>query len=118
MKSRTFDQVTEPRSSSMWATVLTPRWQITHNQEGHSFTWITRAPSILVTARHPFDGAAKGPQAALPLDFSGPLGPVCVRLTPGSNARYLVTEARGLKKRVEGHTQSQASKSCGLEGSR
>ena len=116
MKSHTYEQVTEPRSPSMWEAVLTARWQITHNQEGHSFTWITCAPNILVTARHSFDGAAKGLRATLSLDFSA--GPLCVRPTPGLNACYLVTEARGLKKRAEGHTQSQASKSCGLEGSR
>jgi hypothetical protein len=118
MKGHSYEQATEPRSPSMWEAVLTARWQITDNQEGHSFTWITRAPDSLVTARHSFDGAAKGRRPTLSLDFSRPLGPLCVRLTPGLNARYLVTEGRGLKKRAEGHTQSQVSKSCGLEGSR
>src|SRR4051794_15595442 len=115
MKSHTYEQVIQPQSSSLWEAALTARWQITHNQEGHSFTWIARAPNILVTARHSFDGTAKGPRATLSLDFSGPLG---VRLTPCLNARYLVTEARGLKKLVAGHTHSEASKGCGLEASR
>ena len=92
------------------------RWQITENQEGRSFTWITRAPNILATARLSFDGAAKGPRATLSRDLSGPLCPPCVRPTPDLNAGYVVTEARGLKKR-EGHTQLQVSNS-GLEVSR
>jgi uncharacterized membrane protein len=76
-------------------------WQITELEEGRSFTWITRRPGILVTARHSIEGATNCSRAMLSLDFSGPLGPLCARLTRGLNARYLDLEARGLKKHAE-----------------
>ena len=81
--------------------LLPARWQITELEDGRSFTWITRGPGILVTARHSVEGAANGSRAMLSLDVSGPLGPLCARLTRGLNARYLDLEARGLKKRAE-----------------
>lgn len=81
--------------------LLPVRWQVTELEEGRSFTWITRGPGILVTARHSIEGAANGSRVMLSLDFSGPLGPVCARLTRGLNARYLDLEARGLKKHAE-----------------
>ena len=81
--------------------LLPARWQITELEEGRSFSWITRGPGILVTARHSIEDAANGTRATLSLDFSGPLGPLCARLTRGLNARYLDLEARGLKKHAE-----------------
>jgi len=81
--------------------LLPARWQITKLEEGRSFTWITRGPGIVVTARHAIEGAANGSRAMLSLDFSGPLGPLCARLTRGLSARYLDLEARGLKKHAE-----------------
>ena len=74
--------------------LLPARWQITELEEGRSFTWITRGPGLLVTARHPIEGAAKGSRAALSLDFSGPLGPFCARLTRG-HARAISLLRRG-----------------------
>ena len=93
-------------------------WQITELEEGRSFSWITRGPGILVTARHSIEDAASGSRATLSLDFSGPLGPLCARLTRGLNARYLAIEAWGLKKRAEAEARSQASKIGSAEGSR
>ena len=81
--------------------LLPARWQITELEEGRGFTWITRGPGVLVTARHSIEAAANGSRATLSLDFSGPLGPLCGRLTRRLNARYLAIEARGLKHRAE-----------------
>jgi carbon monoxide dehydrogenase subunit G len=81
--------------------LLPARWQITELEEGRSFTWIARGPGILVTARHAIEDAANGSRVTLSLDFSGPLGPLCARLTRGLNARYLAMEARELKKHTE-----------------
>jgi uncharacterized membrane protein len=95
--------------------LLPARWQITELEEGRSFTWITRGPGILVAARHSIEDAANGSQATLSLDFSGPLGPLCARLTRGLNARYLALEAQGLKKRAEAEARSQASRLAARE---
>lgn len=81
--------------------LLPARRQITEIEEGRGFTWIMRGPGILVTARHSIEGAANVSRAMLSLDFSGPLGPLCARLTRGLNPRYPDLEARGLKKRAE-----------------
>jgi uncharacterized membrane protein len=98
--------------------LLPAQWQITELEEGRSFSWITRAPGVLVTARHSIEDAAGGSRATLALDFSGPLGPLCALLTRGLNERYLALEARGLKKRVETEVQAQAAGIRASEGSR
>jgi hypothetical protein len=90
--------------------LLPARWQITEIEEGRSFTWITRGPGILVTARHSVEGGANGSRVMLSLDFSGLLGPLAARLTRGLNQRYLALEARGLKKYAEADVRPQASK--------
>jgi uncharacterized membrane protein len=87
--------------------LLPARWQVTEIEEGRSFTWIMRAPGILITACHSVDGAANGSRATLSLDFAGPLGALCARLTRGLNARYLALEAQGLKKRAEADGESR-----------
>jgi len=97
--------------------LLPARWQVTEIEEGCSFSWITRGPGILVTARHSIEDAANGSRATLSLDFSGPLGPLCARLTRGLSARYLAIEARGLKKRAETDARSHASKIGSAGGS-
>ena len=81
--------------------LLPARWQVTELEQGRSFTWITRGPGIRVTARHTIEDAGNRSRVTLALDFSGPLGPLCARLTRGLNARYLDLEARGLKKHAE-----------------
>jgi len=91
--------------------LLPARWQVMELEEGRSFTWITRGPGVRVTARHCVEGAANGSRVTLSLDFLGPLGPLCARLTRGLNARYLALEARGLKKRAE--TEAKATEDGG-----
>jgi uncharacterized membrane protein len=95
--------------------LLPARWQITELEEGHCFTWITRAPGVLVTARHCVEGAGNRSRATLSLEFSGPLGPLVARLTRGLNTRYLALEAQGLKKRAEADARSQDSGDIALE---
>ena len=98
--------------------LLPARWRVTELQEGRSFTWITRGPGILVTARHSIEHAAIGSRVTLSVDFSGPLGPLCALLTGGLTARYLSLEAQGFKKCVEAQAPSQASKLAGAGASR
>jgi len=84
--------------------LFSARWQITELEEGHSFTWITRSPGVLVTGCHCVAGTADGSRVTLSLDFSGPLGSLVACLTRGLNKRYLVLEAHGLKKHAEAGT--------------
>ena len=99
--------------------LLPAQWQITELEEGRGFTWITRGPWMLVTARHSIEGAANGTsRVTLSLDLSRPLGPIFARLTRGLNTRYLTLEARGLKKRAEQEAQAQVSKIGRAGGSR
>jgi hypothetical protein len=69
-----------------------------------------RRPGVRVTARHCVEGTVNGSRVTLSLDFSGPLGSLCARLTRGLNERYLALEARGLKNRAE--TRAQATEDC------
>jgi hypothetical protein len=98
--------------------LLPARWQITELEEGRSFSWITRRPGILVTARHSIEDAAHGSRVTLSLDFSGPLGSLAARLTRGLNESYLAIEARGLKKRAEADGRPQGSEPGSAGGSR
>jgi hypothetical protein len=75
-------------------------WTVTEVLDS-SFTWVSRAPGILVTARHFVVPQGTGSRATLALNFAGLLGPLFGRLTSGINNRYLEMEAAGLKKRSE-----------------
>ena len=98
--------------------LLPAQWRVTEIEDGRSFTWITRAPGVLVTARHWVEAAAGGSRATLSLDFSGPLGPIVAHLTRGLNSRYLALEAQGLKQRAETDSRLVAAEDDRLGGSR
>ncbi len=66
-----------------------------------SFTWVSRAPGMVVTARHAVEPVGNGSRATLSLNFAGVLGPLFGRLTRRINDRYLAMEAAGLKRRTE-----------------
>lgn len=81
---------------------LTPSvWNVTELEPSRGFTWITRSPGVVVTARHQIDPQAGGSRVTLSLKFAGFLGPLMGRLLGGLNQRYLETEAAGLKQRCE-----------------
>jgi hypothetical protein len=75
-------------------------WTVTAVGES-SFTWVSRAPGLLVTARHFVVPAGTASRATLSLNFAGFLGPLFGRLTSGLNNRYLAMEAAGLRRRSE-----------------
>ena len=81
-------------------------WQVTELDEGRSFTWVTRSPGVRVTGRHWVEADGDGSRATLSLQFSGLLGFLVARLTRGLSERYLALEARGLRERSEGSTES------------
>lgn len=78
-------------------------WQATEvDERGRSFTWVSRAPGMLVTARHAVTPSGSGSRALLSLRYEGLLGPFFARITRGITERYLDLEAAGLKGRSEG----------------
>ena len=79
------------------------KWILTQlDEQGRSFTWITRGPGMTLTARHWVQEQGAGSKATLSIVFSGVLGPLFARLTRKLNDRYLAMEAKGLKERCEG----------------
>jgi len=85
-------------------------WQVTEIEPGRSFTWSTRGPGVLVTARHSIKPVGSHCRVMLSLDFSGIFGSIAGGLTRGLNVRYLALEAQGFKKYVEAGAPSPASK--------
>lgn len=75
-------------------------WTVTEVSE-RCFTWVSRAPGMVVTARHSVTPIGTGSRATLSLNFAGSFGPFFGRLTRDINNRYLAMEAAGLKRRCE-----------------
>ena len=61
-----------------------------------SFTWVNRAPGLLVTAQHSVAPSGAGSRARLSLRYDGLFGPLLARMTRGITERYLDMEAVGL----------------------
>ena len=76
-------------------------WRITDLDEGRSFTWVSTAPGIRVTARHSVEPDGDGTRATLSLTYSGIFGRLLANMTRGITSRYLAMEAAGLKARSE-----------------
>jgi hypothetical protein len=74
-------------------------WRVTELQPGASFTWVSRAPGVRVTARHAADVIAIGTRATLSICYEGLLGALLARWVGDLNDRYLALEAAGLKAR-------------------
>lgn len=77
------------------------RWKVTAIDAGRGFTWVTRSPGVVITARHVVEPTPSGSRATLSLDFDGLFGPFVAWLTGSLNRRYLGIEAAGLKRRSE-----------------
>jgi uncharacterized protein YndB with AHSA1/START domain len=74
-------------------------WRVTRLNPGEAFTWVSRAPGVLVTARHAVEAIANGCCATLSIHYEGGLGTLLARWTRELNVRYLAMEAAGLKAR-------------------
>jgi carbon monoxide dehydrogenase subunit G len=83
--------------------LLPARWKVTEfDDHNRSFTWITRGPAMLITARHSVQAKDDNTsRATLSLQFTGLLAPLVARLLEDLNNRYLAIEAKGLKQRSE-----------------
>ena len=68
----------------------------------HDFTWVSKSPMVVVTARHWIEPLGPGMcRASLSIQFTGLFGGFVAWLTRAINERYLDLEARGLKGRSE-----------------
>ena len=76
-------------------------WKITAIEPGRSFTWVSRAPGLVVVARHSVEPAPLGAHATLSVEISGMFGGLWARLTRTLTEKYLALEAAGLKARSE-----------------
>jgi carbon monoxide dehydrogenase subunit G len=78
-------------------------WRITElDDAGRSFTWVSSAPGMRVTARHGVEPSGAGSRARLSIRYEGLFGPLFARLTRAINESYLAMEADGLKRRSLG----------------
>lgn len=78
------------------------RWTVTQADAGQGFTWISRAPGLLVTGHHRIAPLGRGSRATLCIEYEGLFGPLLARLTHRLNEEYVAAEAAGLKRRCEG----------------
>lgn len=74
-------------------------WRVTELIPGASFTWISRAPGVRVTARHAAEAIAGGTRVTLSLRYEGLLGALVAWWVGDLNGRYLAMETAGLQMR-------------------
>jgi hypothetical protein len=79
-------------------TLLTPLCQEFWIQ-GASFTWVSRAPGVRVTARHTAEAIAIGTRVTLSVQYKGVFGALLAWWVGELNERYLEIEVNGLKTR-------------------
>ena len=72
-------------------------WTVTELEDGHRFSWVSRAPGVTTTGRHVVVPSGDGAVVTLAIEHTGPLtGPVGL-LTKRLTRRYLTMEGAGLK---------------------
>jgi hypothetical protein len=76
-------------------------YTVTEFEPPRSFTWVSRSPGVLATARHVIEPIETGSRVTLSVHFGGLLGWFVARLVAGLTERYIRMEAEGLKRRSE-----------------
>ena len=76
--------------------------RVTELEANRGFTWVSRSPGVVATARHVIVPSAAGSRVTLSVHFGGLLGWFVARLVAGLTERYIAMEAEGLKRRSEG----------------
>jgi hypothetical protein len=85
-------------------------WRVTELYPSTSFTWVSRAPAVLVTAQHSVEEIADGTRVTLSIRYEGLLGALLARWVGDLNRHYLVLEADGLKARCTGFAAKPSSR--------
>jgi uncharacterized membrane protein len=76
-------------------------WTVTQVEPGRSFSWVSKAPGILVTGVHSVVPKGRSSTATLSIDYKGALGELLGKALRSINERYVAFESAGLKKRSE-----------------
>jgi len=76
-------------------------WEVTDFEPGRFFTWVSRMPGLVITARHVVTQAGDETNVTLSVEQSGLLAPVVGPLTKRLTERYLAIEGAGLKRLCE-----------------
>ena len=76
-------------------------WRVIALDPGRSFTWVSKGPGMIVTARHSVEPTSRGSRATLSIAYGGLLAPLVLWMTRDVNEPYLEMEANGLKRRSE-----------------
>lgn len=76
-------------------------WEVTELTAQRSFTWISRSPGVVASAKHRIEPTARGSKVNLSVAYGGLLGGLVAKLLGGITDRYLMYEAAGLKQRSE-----------------
>jgi uncharacterized protein YndB with AHSA1/START domain len=74
-------------------------WRVTEFEPGASFTWLSVAPGVRVTACHAVEEISGGSRVTLSICYEGLFGSWLARWVGSLNGRYLEMEANGLKSR-------------------
>jgi carbon monoxide dehydrogenase subunit G len=74
---------------------------VTELEPARGFTWVSRSPGVVATARHEIEPRASGSRVTLSVQFAGALGWFIARMVRGLTERYIALEAEGLKRRSE-----------------
>jgi hypothetical protein len=74
---------------------------VTEFEPNRGFTWVSRSPGVVATARHAIVPSAAGSRVTLSVRFGGLLGWFVAHLVAGLTERYIAMEAEGLKRRSE-----------------
>lgn len=76
-------------------------WRVTALEPERSFTSVSYAPGVLVTAHHFIEPLSEGSRVTLSIKYTGLFASMFSRLTGKITDRYLGLEAAGLKKQSE-----------------
>lgn len=74
---------------------------VTEFEPPRLFTWVSRSPGVVATARHVIEPIANGSRVTLSVHFGGTLGWFVARLVARLTDRYIRMEAEGLRERAE-----------------
>ena len=76
-------------------------WEVTELDAPRGFTWVSRSPGVVASAKHRIEPTNNGTRVTLSVAYAGMLGGLVAKLLGGITDRYLMYEAAGLKQRSE-----------------
>jgi uncharacterized membrane protein len=80
-------------------------WEVTELAEASAFTWVTKLPGVVTTARHDISESAGGSRLTLTLEWAGPLAGIVAALYAKRTRQSITQEANGHKAASEASGQ-------------